>query len=262
MTAACSLRRLLTSLTGMVLIGLTGCAATYRSVVRPRSDLGTLDPALMKFTSSDIEDAFKARPRPSFPADLAVAKVGPGSSFFQDDAARFRHGFCVRTIPGPEAEAWRKAADGVTGQPRLISQVHLLSPLLTGDAADLKRIRQAAAQLRAPLLLVYMEDATHASGYNDAAMLYWTLVGLFLVPGNSVGHYTTYNAVLLDTRTGLALATAQGEGKKEENVLPGAVSIADDRVRRTAAAEAFAGLQSELPKMLTGVVVANATNGP
>ena len=50
----------------------------------------------------------------------------------------------------------------------------------------LHALRVAAARLHCELLLVYMQADTQADHFNDASVLYWSIVGLWLAPGNTV----------------------------------------------------------------------------
>jgi hypothetical protein len=214
--------------------------------------LKPLSPDLAIFENDKIEIYLAANARPPFPCTLAVAKL-------VDSRAEHGHpygrgaSYVLEVISGLEADGWRKLAEkSAGGSPQAINQVQFINPLLGGASPDLKRLRDAAAMLHAPVLLVYVQNDDRQSGYNDAAMAYWTLVGLFVVPGNTVGHYTTCQALLVDTRTGLIYATAEGEAKREENVLPGAVGIATPRVEQRARAEAVAELQANVEQTLTG----------
>ena len=100
------------------------------------------------------------------------------------------------------------------------------------------------------MLLVYIQEDTWAGGYNSAAMAYWTIVGMFLVPGNTVGHHSVCEGVIVDIRTGAILATVAAEGKREENVLPGAVSIARRRTRQQSRSEAVTRFQEDFHRIL------------
>ena len=53
-----------------------------------------------------------------------------------------------------------------------------------------------------------------------------------------------------DTRTGVILATAQSDSVREENVLPGAVDIARDRIEKQTHTDAVAGLQKDIRRAL------------
>jgi len=227
---------------------LSGCSS-YMSVVKPVPKLSVLSPELENLTDVVIETYLKADVRPVFPSVLAVAKVRPatvsnyGYRKVEKDAA-------LEVLRGEEADGWRRMIGPVAGGGEaLLEQVQFVSSLLVKNPVTLKGLRDSAALLHAPLLLVYLQDDSQSAGYNDAAMAYWTIV----VPGNTVGHYTTCQGVLIDTRSGFILATAEGEAKREENVLRGAVHIARDRVEQQAQAEAVADLQKSFRETLAGL---------
>jgi hypothetical protein len=159
-------------------------------------------------------------------------------------------GGALQILHGQEADGWRKLTELKVGDKTPISQVQLVNSLLGGSRPTLKDQRDAAALLHAPLLLVYMQTDDAEDGYNELAMAYWTIVGLFTVPGNSVGHFSVCQAVLVDTRSGFILGTAGGESQREERVLPGAVEIARQRTREQARAEAITRLQAAIPESL------------
>jgi len=56
--------------------------------------------------------------------------------------------------------------------------------------------------------------------------------------------------LLIDTQSGFILATCMGEGKREENVLAGAVDIAADRTCNEARAEAVEKFQENFRRTL------------
>ncbi len=238
---------------------LAGCAQPYKGIVKPVTALSQLSPELENLSSSAIDAYLKGDVRPVFPCSLAIAKLQTPrtwSGYASSEKA-------VLVVPGgDEAAAWRKLADPAPDAASPIDQVHFISGLLAQANPSLKGLRDAAAMVRAPLLLVYLQADTFDSGYNDAAMAYWTFIGLFVVPGNRVGHYTACQAVLVDTRSGMVVATADGEAKREENVLPGAVDIAEDRVEREAQAEAVKALQENVRQVLLELSRRSATSSP
>jgi hypothetical protein len=235
----------------VLLLHSAGCAS-YRSVVKPVPKLSVLSPELENLTDVAIETYLKADVRPVFPSVLAVAKVRlPDASYYGPGDGG---GTSLEILRGSEADGWKQMTGPLAGGGQtLLEQVQLVSPLIVNKPMTLKSLRDAAALLHAPLLLVYLQDDNYSEGYNDAAMAYWTIVGLFVVPGNTVGHYSTCQGVLVDTRSGFILATAEGEARREENVLPGAVEIARDRVQRQAQTEAVAALQKNVRETLAGL---------
>ncbi len=230
---------------------LAGCAS-YKSLVKPVPRLSVLSPELRDLTDFAIDTYLKADVQPVFPSVLAVAKVQlPAAVYF---GSRGQGDPSLDVLRGAEADGWRRMTGPLAGGGQtVLEQVQLVSPLIVNHPITLKSLRDAAALLHAPLLLVYLQDDNHSEGYNGAAMAYWTIVGLFLVPGHTVGHYTTCQGVLIDTRSGFILATTEGEAKREEFALPGAVHIACARVRQQAQAEAVAALQANCRETLIGL---------
>ena len=241
---------------GTVLLAHLGGCATYSPLVKPIPKLSVLSPELENLTDVTIETYLKADVKPVFPSTLAVAKVP------SPDAPAYRYGEqrsdSIEILRGDEAAGWRRIT-GETPVPHMggsgaiLEQVQFVSPLIVGKQITLKSLRDAAALLHAPLLFVYLQSDSASEGYNDGAMAYWTVVGLFMVPGNTVGHYTVCQGVLIDTRSGFILATAEGEAMREEAVLVGALDIARERVEREAQAEAVANLQKNFAQMLAGL---------
>ena len=238
---------------------LSGCGAPYKGIVKPVTSLSKLSPELENLSDFAIDAHLKGDVQPVFPCSLAIAKLQTPrtwSGYASSEKA-------VLVVPGgDEAAAWRKLADPSPDGASPIDQVHFISGLLAESQPTLKNLRDAAALVRAPLLLVYLQADTSDSGYNDAAMAYWTFIGLFVVPGNRVGHYTACQAVLVDTRTGMVVATADGEGQREEDVLPGAVDIAEDRVEREAQAEALKAVQANVRQVILELSRRTAASGP
>ncbi len=234
-----------------VMVLLNGCSEAYKGVVKPAPHLGLLSKELGQLTDAKIEVYLKAQVRPSFPSVLAVGRL-PGSGapptydHYSNQGRR-----PLESLQGEETAAWRQMTALRTKDGKaLIDQVQLLNPMLISEAPTLKSLRDAAALVHAPLLLVYLQDDTSDEGANSAAMAYWTIIGLFLVPGNTVGRYSLCQGVLVDTQSGFVLATVQGESRVEENVLPGAVSIARRRVDMTARQQAVARLVENVREAL------------
>jgi hypothetical protein len=230
---------------------LSGCA-TYSPLVKPIPKLSVLSPELENLTDVTIETYLKADVKPVFPSTLAVAKVP------SPDAPAYRYGEqrsdAIEILRGEEAAGWRRMVGPLQGgSGAILEQVQFVSPLIVGKQITLKSLRDAAALLHAPLLFVYLQSDSASEGYNDGAMAYWTVVGLFMVPGNAVGHYTVCQGVLIDTRSGFILATTEGEARREEAMLVGALDIARERVERQAQAEAVANLQKNFAQMLAGL---------
>jgi hypothetical protein len=235
-------------------IMLSGCNS-YKGLVKPVPRWSTLSPELENLTDAKIETYLRADVRPAFPTVMAVAKVV--SDPYSRDA-----GFALETLHSTEAEGWRRMSSlQASGGSKPISQIQLVNRLLAGDKLSLKSLRDAAALLHAPLLLVYIQDDDAKEGYNGAAIAYWSIVGLFVVPGNDVGHYSVCQGVLVDTRSGFILSTIEGEGHREEHVLAGAVDIARRRTNEAARCEAVMNLQKEIEPAILNLTQSPTSQG-
>ncbi len=224
----------------LLLVIFAGCAS-YQKCVKPTPALSRLSPELANLTDEKIDLYLRSNVKPAFPTVLAVAKLTSGYSWRSSSSSP-----TLETIRGEEAAKWRKMA----GPGRSISQVHFLNPLLMEAPLTLKKLRDAAALTHAPLLMVYLQTENSSSGYNSAAIAYWSIIGLFVVPGNTVGHYAVCQAILVDTRTGVLLATDQTESIREENVLAGAVDIARERVEKETIDDSVATLQNNFHQII------------
>ncbi len=231
----------------------TGCASTYKGVIKPTPNLTSLSPELENMSDAAIDHLLTSSAKPNFPAVVAIAKLSGGKSY------RYPYGSSDSTLTlempgGEETEAWRKAAIEAkySGMP-VVDQVHVVNPLIARRTPNLKELRDSAALLHANVLVVYAQGDNADSGYNSAAIAYWSIVGLFLVPGDTVGHQTAYYGLIMDTRTGYILGVLEGDSKKEENVLPGAVEIARRRTESQAQAEALGRLQKRFTETLVAI---------
>ncbi|HKQ48741.1 MAG TPA: hypothetical protein VJZ71_11785 [Phycisphaerae bacterium] len=246
-------RRIVAIVLGLpvVLPPIPGCANEYKGVIKPTPDLKSLSPELENMTDAAIDHLLSTNVEPDFPAVVAVAKLNAGYShpFYnrQDSLS-------LEMPSGDETDAWRKAADAARfGNLALVDQVHVVNPLISRRAPTLKELRDSAALLHANLLVVYAQGDSADSGYNSAAIAYWSIIGLFLVPGDTVGHHTACYGLVMDTRTGYILAVLDGDSKKEENVLPGAVPIARRRTQSQAQAQALERLQKRFTEALVSL---------
>ncbi len=156
----------------------------------------------LRYTDEDIADLLDAKITPKLPTKLAIAHL------------RQAYGSPELLMPATEqTDAWREAlVDGTS-----ITGLEPVTPLTLSDGQTdtLKGLRVAAARTGCELLLVTLRGSSSVTNYNGAAALYWTFVGLWLVPGNEYEHQTVVNAILVDTRTGFILATAQGDSHEK-----------------------------------------------
>jgi rhombotail lipoprotein len=114
----------------------------------------------------------------------------------------------LAAIDAKELTAWEEV---VRGQREIVNVQPITGFQLQDRQVTLHGLRSAAAELHCELLLVYLQADSQVDNMNDAAVLYWSIIGLWIAPGNVVEHKTVAQAVLLDCRTGQILGTATGD---------------------------------------------------
>ena len=225
-----------------------GCA-THRQMRAPpalsRSALLADQPDEAKrleaaMTDRDIARLLDARITARLPTKMAVAGLLASCGSI----------YGMKTISARELEGWERAAAGLGP----ILGIQPVAVLATGkDHVSLHDLRTSAARMGCELLLVYVESESTVDNFNDAAVLYWTLIGIWLVPGNVFEHRTVVQGILLDTRTGAILGTATGDAHLKRLTPLAFVSIQRDKLSREAPAQAMDDFQKAGKTLLEDV---------
>jgi len=234
----------------VLLAALTGCES-HHALVEPVADMlgsGLVnDPKQVSrleraMTDKDIANLLDVDVRAKLPASVAVAKLRSHCSGYQPYLTR---------LDAEELLAWEKAVEDQA----LIRGVHPISALShAGDRPTLHSLRVAAGRMHCELLLVYLQSDSTVDNFNDAAVLYWTILGLWTVPGNVMEHKTVMQAIVVDSRTGAILGTATGDAHLER-IYPAAFE--DQRraeLAKAAPGEALADLQTGVRRLVKQVV--------
>jgi hypothetical protein len=193
-------------------------------------------------TDDDIAALLDAEIHAKLPTAVAVAKIRSQCSGYQPG---------LETIDATELQGWETAtgkAGNITG---VLPVTHLSHP---GSDATLHSLRTAAARMGCELLLVYLEADSSVDNYNGAAVLYWTLLGLWLAPGNTYEHQTVMQAVLVDCRTGAILGTATGDCHIKRHYIAAYKDIVTADVNKETPRRALNDLQEGSVGMFQGVV--------
>ncbi|MDY7010312.1 MAG: hypothetical protein SVV80_06100 [Planctomycetota bacterium] len=234
----------------IAILSLGGCATSYR-MAAPVADLvrsGLIDEPSQAsrlekaMTDGDIANLLDVNVRAKLPSGVAVAKIKSRCSGYQP---------YLDTIDAEELQEWEKA---IGNQAHISGVSPVTSLTMAGHGVTLHTLRTAAARMNCELLLVYLQADSSVNNFNDAAVLYWTVIGLWTVPGDVVEHKTVMQAVLVDCRTGMILGTATGDAH-EKRLCPAA--FADNRKNELAEkvpAEALGDLQKGVGKLLKRVV--------
>lgn len=187
------------------LVMLTGCAASKGF------DRSTLKDSLGQVTTSpDGHEIRGLKPQLPAPFTLGVYLNGTGSNdkgrSWTDEERND-----LLTYGNQLKEA------GVVSHVYFISNDDVPNHRSTGsvDATDgetLGDLRSGAARYGADALLV-ITDVSSVDRYNNAsALLYWTIVGAYLVPGTHSDALVMMRSSLWDVRTGYLYATQDAEG--------------------------------------------------
>jgi nucleotide-binding universal stress UspA family protein len=217
---------------------LTGCASTY---IPPsgRADFSA-------FRSASLKESFAAKPAAVFPASIAVVRVQAPhyrNFFTEREGGVYGQGrYSVVTVKEVEADADLERIKQLTQ----VDGVATLSTLLLPQKLESdQELREAAARLKADMLLVYTLDTTYHE--NDASVAL-NLVTLGLSPTRKVFVHVTASALLMDTRTGFIYAALEANEHRQltSNVWESGESA--DRARREAENTAFKSIFGEFEK--------------
>lgn len=242
----------------LVAVAACGCASHARlaapvllaegGLFRDAKDVSALEEAL---TDEGIARMLDADVKAKLPTSVAVvgAEALPRRYMYYEDPGQ-------GLLSAEALKEWEKAFEPIPH----ITGVQPISPLLLqGKAGTLQGLRSAAAQVKCELLLVFQVSSSAIDNYNDAAALYWTFVGLWLVPGNVYEHRTVYQGVLLDTRTGVVLGSATGDCHLKRACPAAYGEVQEGKLAQEASAKALADFRASCAKLLTDVVARAAT---
>ena len=232
--------------------GVGGCSsytapggAADLAVMGVQPDLAA---AIAAQTDVTMQEKFERTPLARFPAAIAVARVQAPGYESHTAASHGRGAYSVvttRDVEKPEHLAKLAKLDGVR-EVGPISRV-LIPAQLKSD----QELREAAASMRADMLLIYTLD-TNYYVRDMAAPL--SVVTLGLSPNQQARVTTTASAVLMDTRNGYIYGLA--EASDSYNRLASAWTNEDavDAARIKTESAAFGKLIVELEKTWKGVV--------
>ena len=241
----------------LICVVMTGCGNKH--IVRPTFTGGPLaldEAKVRELTDKDIQAILDKRPLAKFPVTLAVACVDRSYShgyygywwWNADERARIKE---------EEKQGWLEATKGI----KAISDTCFVSDLLLPEITkhdghwqyaghSMKGLRAAAARLHADLLLVYSAPSDYGNETNPASLLYLTIVGCWVSPGNDISSYTLARAALVDVRTGYVYAVAEDDAEAK-TITPVAY---DEKVykklMKKTRAEAVTKLQTQIKSIL------------
>ncbi|MDY6912858.1 MAG: hypothetical protein SVT52_00130 [Planctomycetota bacterium] len=236
---------------------LGGCT-THHKMAEPYRNFGKMGLYIGKkqaaktnqaITEGDISNLLDAEVKAELPATMALAKL---RSYWCGGRSS------IDIVSAEEINQWEKVLKDV----KSVRGIQTIPSLVLENSGRkegiyLKDLRLAAAKLKCELLLAYVQSESSIANFNDAAALYWTVIGLWLVPGSVLEHRTIMQAVLVDCRTGAILGTATGDCYLKRATPAAFADITRDKLRQEADTKALADLRKGCRKLLEEIVEAS-----
>ena len=239
--------RLVVTFTFALVTALLGGCASYATPGKA-VDFNALGVNREALTDGSIVQSLAKQPLASFPTGIAVARV-QADGYRSETAETWGHGaYCVvtnRDVEKPEELTRLARLPVVTG----IAPMNRL--LLPRELKSDVELRQAAATLRADVLLVYTLDTTFRVQDKLAPL---SVITLGLSPNQQAQVVCTASAVLMDTRNGYIYGVAEATERGSQLASAWTSESAVDDARRRTETGAFAKLVGELERTWAGVV--------
>ncbi|MGV3773847.1 MAG: hypothetical protein ACO1QB_13165 [Verrucomicrobiales bacterium] len=193
-----------------------------------------------------MKASFSAEPAAVFPASIAAVRVqAPHYRNYQTDREGGVYGtgrYSIVTVKEVEDDEDVNRITLLPGVGGLASINKLLLPHELESDAEL---REAAARLKADMLLIYTFDTSFHD--NDASVALKAIT-LGLSPTKQVYVHVSASALLIDTRTGFIYAALEANEKRKVFTNSWESKESADRARREAETAAFKGLVGEFEK--------------
>lgn len=233
------MRGLLLAGSVLLLAFVSGCAH-YQT-----PGAGVSIPAL---TDGDIADVMARKPAAQFPARIVIARV-QASGYVSRTGYSYGTGqFSVLTTRDIETDddfAMLAALPGVAAVGPLN---RILLPL---DLRSTRQLRQAAAQLRGDIVLLYTIDTQFHTQSQLIAPLQLVSLGLFASEKSRI--VTTCAAALIDVRTGFVYGVAEGTATDTRRSSVWSTEDAIDKARLKTERAAFSAALQEVAKVWSSI---------
>lgn len=218
---------------------LSGCA----SYTTPGGGIHLSDLA-----DADINALMSKEPAAAFPANIAVARVqAPGYQSYK--VSSFGTGrYSVVTTREVETEA---DFERLRQMPGVSGVAPLNRILLPANLDSVKALREAAARLKADILLIYTFDTSFHAGEQKFAPL--NVISLGFLKNKEVSVTTTVSAAFFDVRTEYLYGVSEATGRDSQHASIWSTSDAVDDLRVTTERQAFQKLLPELERTWLGI---------
>jgi len=229
------LKVLVASLSAAALIG---CEARQMSLTSP--DLGSLGVPDQPISERDIVDAFDKRPPVRPNTNIGVVYVPPTQSGAMETP---------QAITAEDRKAWETTLRDNYFIKDVIFLSTLFSPSM--NVRDVRLLRKNAATLNCDLLLIYGVSCDYSRQANPLALLYLTIIGAFIVPGDSVTTGCMAKAALMDVRSGYVYGVVEGAATRTMALPVGWIGGSLPRMYEVTAADAVRKARENIRPLLT-----------
>lgn len=207
---------------------------------------------LSAISSSTMQESFAAKPAAAFPANIAAVRVQAPRyrNYFTDrEGGVYGEGrYSVITVKEVEDQTDLERISKLPDVGGLVSISRLLLPqTLKSD----RELREAAARLKADMLLLYTFDTSFHDNDQSVAL---NVITLGLSPTRRVFVHVAASALLIDTRTGFVYAALDSNEKRDVRTNAWESRETADRARRDAEQAAFKSLAGEFEKNWSRIV--------
>ena len=222
-----------------------GCASTY---VTPA---GGVSPSSL--TPPNIQTLYDRQPASPFPARLAFARVQSNGyrSYTRDSYGRGSYSVVTTREVETDEQMQRIAA-----LPMVAAVAPLNRMVIPYELNSDVELRQAAAAVKADLLLVYSLDTSFVVEDHEIGPM--ALITLGFAPNKESHITTTASAAVYDVRTGYIYGLSEATAQKRRLSSNWSQSDAIDAARIEAEREAFNNLVDEFAQTWKGIVEAYA----
>jgi len=228
-------------------LSVTGCAS-YRT---PGSGV-----SIPEITAPDIAEAMSRQPAASWPARLIVVRV-QGAGYQSYSTQSYGEGrFSVVTTRDVETEA---DFTRLGAMPKVAAVGALNRLLLPGNLKSAADLRNAAAQLKGDIVLMYTIDTKFRTDTTQIGPLQLVSLGFF--PNKKAKVSSTCAVALIDTRTGYVYGVAESTSNEDQRSDLWNTEEAIEKARARAERAAFTAALGETEKLWAQVAGDQAGGG-
>jgi hypothetical protein len=217
---------------------LSGCS-TYTTPAAGVANLSAI-------SSSSMRESFSAEPAAQFPASIAAVRVQAPryqNYYTRNEGGVYGSGrYSIVTVKEVEDQA---DIQRIASLPHVAGLATISTLLLPAQLESDKELREAAARLKADMLLLYTFNTSFHKNDKSTAL---NAITLGLSPTRRIFVRVTASALLIDTRTGFIYAAQEANEKRELTTNAWESNETADRARRIAEKAAFKTLVSEFEK--------------